>query len=253
MTSMIINKNNILTYWSIIRESQNKGEIFLYVLKRMFGVKAKFRKDVIMKQNGILINCGRIMENCTVACSQFEKDIEKEIKQLNGSCIDVGAHIGKHTLTMAKTLGNKSRIISIEPNKTNVALLKDNLRLNRLNNVEVHEVVCSDKNGQVTFYRNEFHPASNSMKRSLDSQEVILPSETLDTIAGNIKDLVLIKIDVEGAEDLVLKGASKLLKNNHPKILFEAWDKEHLAKVKAVLDKYSYQIKKINEENYLAH
>ena len=63
----------------------------------------------------------------------------------------------------------------------------------------------------------------------------------------------LIKIDVEGAEAEVLKGATKTLKNSHPKIIFEAWDEQYLKKVKKILNKFNYKIKKIADENYFAY
>ena len=62
----------------------------------------------------------------------------------------------------------------------------------------------------------------------------------------------LIKVDVEGAEAEVLKGATKALKS-HPKIIFEAWNENYLEKVKKVLRPFNYKIKKTAKDNYLAY
>ncbi len=62
----------------------------------------------------------------------------------------------------------------------------------------------------------------------------------------------LIKIDVEGAESEVLKGALKTLKKFHPQIIFEAWSKEDLEKSEKILKALNYSIKQLNAENYLA-
>lgn len=67
-----------------------------------------------------------------------------------------------------------------------------------------------------------------------------------------IKKVDLVKIDVEGAEADVLKGATKTLKKYHPKIIFEAWDEQYLKKVKEVLKPFNYKIKQIAPENYIA-
>jgi len=78
-------------------------------------------------------------------------------------------------------------------------------------------------------------------------------SQSEGVLLLKIKKVNLIKIDVEGAESLVLKGALKTLKNSHPKIIFEAWDKEHLDKVKKILKPFNYKIKKMdNFNNYFA-
>jgi len=78
-------------------------------------------------------------------------------------------------------------------------------------------------------------------------------SQSEGVLLLKIKKVDLIKIDVEGAESLVLNGALKTLKNSHPKIILEAWDKEHLDKVKEILKPFNYKIKKIdNFNNYFA-
>jgi FkbM family methyltransferase len=249
---MLITKDNILTYLRIILEAQNKRDIFSYIFKRFRGIKTKVDHDVIIKNNGILLNSGRIMENATVACSQFEKGIARELDIKEGTFIDVGAHIGKHSITIAKRLGSRGKVLSIEANKDTVKLLRYNVNANKLNNVTVYEAICSDKSGKEIFYSNEFHPALNSISPINNAKKDIIKAITLDEIAGDLKDIKLIKIDVEGAEDKVLIGAKKILKLNHPKIIFEAWKEDKLKIIINILKKYNYKIKRLDSENYLA-
>jgi hypothetical protein len=79
--------------------------------------------------------------------------------------------------------------------------------------------------------------------------------DTLDNVINRdkIKNVKLIKIDVEGAESDVLRGAKKILKRDHPRIIFEAWDEKNLNKIKKILILFKYQIKRIGYEDYLAY
>ena len=76
----------------------------------------------------------------------------------------------------------------------------------------------------------------------------------LDTIVkrNKIKNIDLIKIDVDGAEADVFNGALKTLRKYRPKLIFEAWDKAHLNKAIKILKPLRYKIKKISSQDYFA-
>jgi len=153
-------------------------------------------------------------------------------------------------------LGDQGRVISFEPEKNNIKALRTNINLNKLKNIEIVELACSDKKGHFDFYLNKENTGGHSLLALKNSREkVIIETDTLDSILkkNNISRADLMKIDVEGAEAEVLKGATKTLKNSHPKIIFEAWDEQYLKKVKKILNKFNYKIKKIAPENYLAY
>jgi FkbM family methyltransferase len=96
------------------------------------------------------------------------------------------------------------------------------------NNLQYHIGILSDKNNkEISFYQNVFHPGGNSYYREneqinpqalnlyTDNNKKIYKSKTLDTVI-NLKKLPLpdlIKMDVQGAELDVLKGAEKALKH----------------------------------------
>ena len=249
---MIINKHNVLTYLAIISESRKKSEIFKYMLRRARGAKVKFDQDVILKSNGLLFNCGRIMENCTVACSAFESDLLHGIKLKPGIFIDVGAHIGKHSLNIARKYGKDMKVVSIEASPDTFKLLRNNIELNSLHGVEAFNFACSDKIGQAVFWKSEYHPATNSFSEVHSAQKLILPTNTLDNVIKDKSAVRAIKIDVEGAELEVLRGAKKILVKSKPLIIFEAWDKNKLTEISKELDQYRYKIKQVDEYNYIA-
>lgn len=121
--------------------------------------------------------------------------------------IDIGAHIGTHTMTMARSVGSSGTVISIEPNEQIFQELVLNVSgLCGLNNVEYYLNGAS----------NESIVMENSHLNNNQSVEMI----TIDSL--NLTNVSLIKIDTDGTpENSVLKGAKNTIINNKPVILLE--------------------------------
>lgn len=247
-----INKKNIDMYKCILSECTPKKEILKYIVNRLKKIRKAFDRDVFIKNNGIIYNCGRVFENCTIVCSFFEDYIQKEFDINEGIFIDVGAHIGKHSLYVAKRLDDKGKVFSIEANKENAELLRKNALLNNLENINVYETICLDREKEIVFFQDEFHTATNSIYEKEGKIGVKKTSQKLDNLFPNIKNVKLIKIDVEGAENLVILGAKKIIKENKPKIIFESWNGEQLDSIKKGLESLGYTIRHVKEDNYVA-
>jgi FkbM family methyltransferase len=143
--------------------------------------------------------------------------------------LDVGAHIGVFTLKAARQVGPGGKAIAFEPNPETAVLLRDNISANHLNNVTVEEIACTNKEAQLTFYAA---PINNTGASSLSQTNAAygdaprtfqVRGRPIDDVVRELKlDRVdAIKIDVEGAELLVLEGAAETLKRFHPKIVLE--------------------------------
>ena len=133
-------------------------------------------------------------------------------------------------------------------------MLKKNAKLNNLKNTTLINKALSDKKGKLKLYLAKGNLGHHSLVEKVGEKYEEVEVDTLDNILKELKisKVDLIKIDVEGAENLVLKGALKTLENSHPKIVFEAWDKNHLDKIKEVLEPLNYKIKQINKVDYFA-
>jgi FkbM family methyltransferase len=140
----------------------------------------------------------------------------------NDIVIDVGAHIGCFALLTCQRLGGKGMVVAIEPSADNFRLLQRNIVLNHLESIctPIH-AGAGEKEGFAKI-RTFKHSASDSFYERNDDSDMIGYEDvrlvTLDDTSGSAN---FIKINVEGYEYDVLKGASKLIKKSHPKIFFQ--------------------------------
>lgn len=252
---------------TVISEShkfRDKLTILRYYLKAPFfminHIKGKHNprllsQDVIIKNKYGIFFCDRNLYYALGFSSLVEPKIKEFLIKNNsdGVFVDIGANGGMHTIPSARKM--EGRVIAIEPEPKNFEILKKNIKLNGLKNVIALNKGCFSKRGKLTFYLDDGGIGGHSfVNKDVGHKHIKISVDTLDNILKKlkIKSVNLIKIDVEGAETDVLKGAMKTLKSSHPKIVFEAWDENYLAKCKKILDKFDYKIKQISPQNYLA-
>jgi FkbM family methyltransferase len=138
------------------------------------------------------------------------------------TAVDVGANIGIHSAVMASCVGSSGRVLSLEPNTRVAERLRQNLVLNRLDQIEVFEVGASDSNGVATLWAPSDHDANQGTATLArhDGSPVLIRTTRLDDLA-ELSALALLKIDAEGWEYPILRGAEQLLGAHHPRLLFE--------------------------------
>jgi len=133
--------------------------------------------------------------------------------------VDVGAFIGLYTVGVALRLSGSGRVVAFEPDGRNFSLLQEHVRLNALEGqVELRQAAVSDKDGRACFLANgsaEARLVSDS--RDTTTVEVV----TLDRIFAG-KRVDILKVDVEGYEEMVLRGAATLLSESalRPRAVF---------------------------------
>ncbi|MFN8625558.1 MAG: FkbM family methyltransferase [Candidatus Binatia bacterium] len=157
------------------------------------------------------------------------REIFRAVLPSGGVALDVGANVGWHTLLMARLVGASGRVLAAEPNPSVRLKLAQNLNLNRLGHVDVIPFAMADSEGTVDFYGPDAEDASSGdghvVAHTVDSQEKILRVETrcVDAIvpAAKLDRVDLIKIDVEGFEWPVLKGAKETIARFRPHVVFE--------------------------------
>ena len=134
---------------------------------------------------------------------------------------DVGANVGYYSLIASRLVGNGGRVICFEPLLDNVGHLYRHVRLNHLHNVDVLPVACSSGIGMTSFVRGD----NGALGRiaAVDGNGAggtsWVATLSLDEFAEQSgRWPAIIKIDVEGAELLVLQGAQRVLERCRPTI-----------------------------------
>jgi FkbM family methyltransferase len=138
--------------------------------------------------------------------------------------VDVGANFGVYTLVASQLAGAAGKVIAIEPTAQSFATLRQNIALNRFANVRAFQVALTQKRGKAWLYHG-WDPVGNSLGMDPlggeEGEEV--QTESLDDLLeeNSIDRVDAIKIDVEGAEELVLRGARRTLITSRPVVIFE--------------------------------
>lgn len=162
----------------------------------------------------------------------------------NGVILDIGANIGIYTTSLGVATKNKNEIWCFEPVKSNVVMLKSNIDLNNLTNVKIYNTALGEFEGkiEINLSADSAYSSIKDLTRYKSSVTETVSIVPLDKIWAENKFPVIdaIKIDVEGAEIEVLKGALGLIEKNNPVILIEANDSEFLNKLVSFLEPLGY-------------
>jgi len=142
----------------------------------------------------------------------------------NGEVVlDVGAHVGLFTMKARKAVGENGLVVAIEPEPKNAALLSENVRSHGFKNVVVVKKAAGNHKGKVKLYVSLGSRGHSLLPIRPSSIDVDM--DTLDNIAAELglTRVDFIKIDVEGAELDVLKGAEKILRMPNVKLAIAAY------------------------------
>ncbi len=154
--------------------------------------------------------------------SEGEVQLFRQLCQENDIVVDVGANIGAHTLVFSQLVGEKGRVYAYEPQRVVFQTLCANMALNSIQNTECHQVAVSSEPGTTRIPDIRYDmPANHGGFRVMDFDSgVETPVATMDDLL-DVPALKLIKIDVEGMEQEVIKGAKKTIARHKPFLYLE--------------------------------
>jgi FkbM family methyltransferase len=148
----------------------------------------------------------------------------------SGVFYDVGANIGVFTVEVARSLGPSGKVVAFEPAPRAFAILLRNIESNRLGNVTPIAVGLTDAPGPRQLY---LRPLINMGAATFVAQPGAVPDAVVtlwrldDLVARRrLPDPTVVKVDVEGFELRVLRGATQLIERARPVIITE-WSSHH--------------------------
>ena len=167
----------------------------------------------------------------------IDTQFQKYVKQ-GTLAIDIGGHIGTHTLSLSRLVGPRGKVHVFEPQAKLFTELVLNMDLNSCQNVIFHRKALGDKKDIIEMNpTNKENEGNTLVGKGGDKVQM----EKLDDL--QLTNISLIKIDVEGLEEKVIEGAMQTISTQKPVLIIEIWSDEK------VLDK----IQKIESLGYKAY
>lgn len=225
-----------------------------------------YRVINVCKQANFFIDLDKGKNDCIKGILINNSFWENHLLTLMKKCIvpgtivlDIGAHIGTHTINLAKWLNN-GVVYAFEPQPKIFRELFYNLALNDIKNVKLFKSAVGATNGKI-----ELSPLIESNEGGTGchgNSGIFADLITIDSL--NLKNVSLIKIDVEGMEDDVLEGARETILRNKPIIFIEFTGyclidtKDESTRKKAMekinkLERMGYFIQNVSFHDYIAY
>ncbi|MFN8416980.1 MAG: FkbM family methyltransferase [Cytophagaceae bacterium] len=237
-----------------------KAQKYIPVLYKLMPLPSEYKpnQEMTVKRNGV---------NFTLQLTDYmqwhvfadKPDISwqkaTEFITEGSSVMDVGANIGAFSLQLAKKLSDKkinTTIHAFEPNPYIYKRFQNNLQLNPplQSFVSIHPLALGSENGEASIVFTDNNSGGGQIHAKAENNSVPVQIKTLDSFVeeNKIENISFIKIDVEGFEPFVLKGAQATILREKPKLYIEItdeWFRKHGSSAEEViqlLKSWGYQI-----------
>ncbi len=173
--------------------------------------------------------------------AQEELDLMGKLIRPGNIVVDVGANIGTHTVFFAQNTAPNGRVYAFEPQNINFAFLCANIALNALYNAFPIKAAAGDQPGKLKVpildpkVPNNFGGLNVEGHQSGDTVPVMMVDEL------DLPSLILLKVDVEGMEEKVLRGAQKTILKHRPFLFIENNTDEGSPQTVELLLSYGYR------------
>lgn len=170
---------------------------------------------------------------------------ESEIKP-NDIIVDIGAHIGSFSIFCSQYA---DKVISYEASPLNFKLLKENIRLNSIKNINANNTAIFSKKGRINFVLDKGNTGGNSFYLKSQKKKLKIDAIPLSQIFKDrkIKKIDFLKMDVEGAEYEIILNSSGETLNKIKKIALEYHDylptNHNVQQLKTFLEKNGFKVK----------
>jgi FkbM family methyltransferase len=231
---------------------------FLYKVFKVLGIGNSMLLRINVPKYDYKFYCRINNREDLVFMTNHEEDIIEHFTPKEGDIVvDIGAHMGRYTIIGAKRVGAQGKVVAIEAHPGNFEMLNSNIKLNQLTNVIPLNYAVYSKETKIKLYLPDeesgytmHHSIMSSYvftkyKDKTEDKFVEVSANTLDYFLQleGITDVNWIKIDVEGAEFEVLKGAHNVLSNSkNISLLIEVHGKDTYEPIIKSLRSYNFKI-----------
>lgn len=182
---------------------------------------------------------GSSIHGCWLGTYELAKQIALQRFVKPGMVVyDIGAQAGFYTLFFSRLVGEAGRVYAFEPCPYEAHFLVNHVRINELANVRIVQAAVGERTGLVGMTIDRGMTQNQICNRS--ESVLAVPAVTLDRSGLEPPDLI--KMDVEGAESLVLKGARDTLCNARPVVFIALHGPEQRAECVGILRSSGYGI-----------
>lgn len=172
--------------------------------------------------------------------SELESVVLRQLVRPGDTVVEVGANIGAHTVALAKLAGPAGRLVAVEPQRVVHQMLCANLALNDITWVRCLHAAAGAAPGEIRVPHIDYRQTSNFGGVALGAYTEGEPVPVLTVDALQLPELHLLKIDVEGMELDVLRGAAQTLVRCRPAVYVENDREDRSAALVAWLDAAGY-------------
>jgi len=171
---------------------------------------------------------------------KYQTELFRKLVKRGNVVVDIGAHIGHYTLIAADLVSEDGSVFAFEPAPENYAFLVKNVAVNGYNNVITVSKAVSNKVGMAKLFLNQYDTGCHTLyKRDDGGNSLEVETITLDDFfKGRENRIDVIKMDVEGAELLVLHGMNEILRRNSHLKIFTEFSPTLLKKAGSVPEEY---------------
>ena len=166
----------------------------------------------------------------------------------NKDIIDAGGYVGDTALLFSSYTDKSIHVFEASP--SNMDIIRETIRLNQLENIVPVSKALGEKSGTATFSLGERNSCNSLVERPgyNYTDHIEVPVVTLDDyVRENNLEVGLIKVDIEGGEQLLLKGAVETIRTQHPILLISIYHSandffEIKPMIEKICDKYTFRI-----------
>lgn len=172
--------------------------------------------------------------------------IQKTVRK-DDVAYDVGAHVGYFSVLMGDIVGEDGKVIAFEPRGLNLAYLQKHVAVNKCENIEIVSKAVGDHTGHAKLETRTGSGTGYISETGDEDVEITSIDQLVES--GALPPPTFLKIDVEGGEMAVLRGAKNVIGKQRPRMILATHGDEIDAECRALLKEWNYEMQDIDHES----